>query len=273
MRKRRWYRRLVWILASITYWLALVLSITVAAVLRADKAWISSFLPWLSPFFGWLTNTAPVTFPISTVAVAVAATIKSRILPSKVDAAIKTLLDDFRARAFPVDDPAVTHRVTLFRHRRWRSRLLLRLCLPWTGCLVPYERAGEFKLSSSTYFLAPKNDPDRSEGFAGRVFKNNRCEYIAGLPELDARTAKGIRKQYADDTGTPSAWIDKRMRKNYIFPRSFWGIPVEVEGGIIWGVFLIDSRASELAGKDQLKEIYNPLGAVLSKLLAKGTSP
>jgi len=254
MRRRRWYRRLAWIAATVIYWFALVLSITIAGVLRADKARVLAWLPWLSPIFQWLTDTAPITFPFSTIAVAICASIRGHILPSRIDAAIKTLLDDFRSRAFPVDDAAVTHRVTLFRHHRWRWRLLLRFCAPWTGCLVPYERAGEFTLKSWACFLAPKSDPDRAEGFAGRVFKNNRCEYISDLPPLDLKTAKGVRKQYADDTGTPAAWIEKRLKKNYIFPRSFWGIPVEAEGGIIWGVFLIYSRAPDLAGKDKFKE-------------------
>jgi hypothetical protein len=99
------------------------------------------------------------------------------------------------------------------------------------------------------------------------VFRNNRCEYISKLPPLVATSGTSTRKRYADATGVRDRWVRRRQRRDYLFPRSFWGIPVEADGRM-WGVLVIDSRDAELSDVDKIKELFNPLGACLSKLLA-----
>lgn len=271
MQQRRWLRKLFIALTSFTYWSSTVVSIVLAAIGRVDKSWLAQRADWALSSYDFLTAAVPMFLPLAVILLAVTSQIRQHLLPSRIDLAIKKLLDDFRIRALPADDPQVTHRVTLFKHCRMHFPLIRHWHLPWSGCLVPYERAGEFTLNTKTIFFAPKNWPDDARGFAGTVFKNNRCEYLSELPTLTHESSALARRRYADATGVDDKWVRRRMRKNYVFPQCFWGIPVEVEGSRIWGVLVIDSRAPELPEVDQLKELFKPLGGCLSKLLGKPT--
>ena len=271
MQQSRWLRWILLLVTAVVYWTATVVSIVLGCIGRVDKTWLVAHHPWTMPAYDFLSAAAPAFLPIAVILLALSGLIRQHLVPSRIDLAIKKLLDDFRARAFPVDDPQVTHRVTLFKHCRMHLPMLWYWHLPWSGCLLPYERAGEFTLKSRTFFFAPKDDPDNAQGFAGTVFKNKRCEYVSKLPALVRESGTSTRRRYAEATGVDDAWIRARLRRNYVFPRCMWGIPVEVDGSRIWGVLVIDSRAPELPEVDQLKEIFKPLGGCLSKLLGKPT--
>jgi hypothetical protein len=230
MQQRRWLRKFLIALTGFTYWSSTVVSIVLAAIGRVDKSWLTQHADWTLSSYEFLTAAAPVFLPLAVILLAITSQMRQHLLPSRIDLAIKKLLDDFRIRALPVDDPQVTHRVTLFKHCRMHFPLLWHCHLPWSGCLVPYERAGEFTLKTRTIFFAPKNTPDDAQGFAGTVFKNNRCEYLSKLPAL-VQTSGGIaRRKYSNATGVDDKWIRQRMRTNYKFPQCFWGIPVELTG-------------------------------------------
>jgi hypothetical protein len=269
MQQRRWIRHLLVTLTTVTYWCSTIVAIVLGCIGRVDQKWLAQNANWATPAYQFLTAAAPIFLPMAVILVAITSTVRLHLVPSRIDLAIKKLLDDFRTRALPVDDPQVTHRVTLFKHCRMHLPLIWRGHLPWSGCLVPYERAGEFTLSTRTHFFAPKNNPDNAEGFAGIVFRNNRCEYRTNLPQLVVTSGGATRKRYADASGVDDKWVRRRMRKGYVFPRCFWGIPVEGEGSKLWGVLVIDSRAAVLPDADQLKELFKPLGGCLSKLLGK----
>lgn len=271
MRKRRILNRVILPCIRVLYGVALVFSILVGALLKSDEKWIKINFPDWSASYDLVANTAAISLPIATVLVASMGWLSKLPPPTQTDKAIKRLLDDFRKRAFPPDDPEVMHRVTLFRHHPWHYRLLFRGILKWCGCLVPYERCGEFMLVSDTCFLAPKDTPDRCEGVAGQILKDRKNVYIPNLPDVTRTSSKKAKEKYAGATFQSLRRLEKRLKKgqrmNQPIQRSFWGTPVEIDGAL-WGVFLVDSRASVLPDSD-LKETYRHLGACLQTLLSK----
>lgn len=264
MRKRKIHRKYR-LAGRIFYWCLVAVTLAVGGILKTDPAWIAKNALWLKPAFEWVVGTSPIVLPGATMAVAFMSSVRCRIVPVKIDSAVKALLDEFRRRALPENDAELTHRVTLFRHHSWYTPLLFRGEKPWAGCLVPYERAGEYALSSGACFLASKDKPEKSEGFAGLVFKNRRCEYISSLPNLNQRGIKATIKKYAQETCMSVEKINQMIKQSYSFPESFWGTPVEVDGKL-WGVLVIDSHAAQLP--DGLKEAFNPVGSCLGKLLS-----
>lgn len=208
--------------------------------------------------------------PICTLAVGFLGWVRPKLGHRWVDEAVKGLLDNFRLSAFPLEDPEIEHRVTLFRHEQWHFSWarLLKFRNPAAGWLIPYERAGDFSLRSSTIFFAPKEEPDRCEGFAGKVFRNKNCEYLYGLPKIDDKAPDEDVTDYVRETNSPEEWVRQRVVKGKSLPRSFWGFHIEVDGSV-WGVLLVDSRSERLQGKDELKEQFLPVGLCLSKILSR----
>jgi hypothetical protein len=267
MREQNWLRIGLILATKFIYWAAFLYSLILAALLKCNYDWVKAHIKNVLPVYDIAVNTAPITFPVVTILVVLMGSIQSKISTSKVDTIIKKLLDDFRINAFPKEDPELAYRVTIFKHYSWHYKSLYYGCLPWSGFLMPYERAGEFTMNSAAFFLAPKHDPDQCEGFAGKVFKNKRCEYLGNLPEITENSNNGTIRKYAKLTDVKESWIRNRLSKNR-FPRSFWGIPIETDG-CLWGVFLIDSREETLSGQEELKQHYKPLGLCLSRLLSK----
>lgn len=219
-----------------------------------------------------MINLSPVVLPISTLGVAILSHFLKYRGSNRVDAAIKRLLDDFRKTAFPQSDPEMAHRVTLFKHSRLhisiRSLTSWTTCSPLSGWLVPYERSGEYTLKTRVAFLAPKDEPDQAEGVVGLVFNTKQCEYISKLPGVLMSSSDSIKQKYAEETCVSRQALERKLRtrRKVGLPKSYWGSPIEVDGEI-WGVFLIDSRTTELPSN--LKEIFVPYGQCISKLLSK----
>lgn len=267
MRERRLCKWFIKWIARFVYWSSMAYTLFMGVFFQSQG---KNFIPdWISQWEEALTNTALYLLPSATVLVAFSGWILSRISPAKIDNAVKGLLDDFRVNAFPDEDPEIDHRVTIFKYCKWHPYLLMRFQM-WGGCLVPYERSGEFHLNSRICFLSPKNAPDKCEGVAGMVFKTRQCQYISKLPEIGSKKkGKNIIKKYADQTNVEVSWVNERIKNNQNhFSRSFWGFPIEVNGNL-WGVFLVDSRAEELSGKEELKQHYKQVGLCLSNLLSK----
>ena len=255
------------IFVQLAYWGSLVFSLFCGAVLRVDAATLAAKFPALVDYYNIIIATSPITLPLATVAVALSANLKKSFIPTEVEESVKSLLDGFVREFADEKESDLTHRVTLFRFIEFRPSLIFtHFKLPWHGCLVPFERSGEYRLTSSTVLLASKENPDGAQGVAGVVFKKRLCEAINNLPGIDKDSNDQTIERYAKDTNCPRKWIDERREKGAILPRSFWGIPIEVNGKI-WGVLLIDSRNECLPKSDLLKRYFGPYGSCLSNLL------
>jgi len=248
------------------YWVCLLLTVVSGAVLRMGSKIGEDHGFLVGLLYETITANVFLTLPLATIAVALCGYQIRQFVPSSVQKGIKGLLDGFR-RDFSVGgEDDLTHRVTLFRHVNFSWRVCRHLKWPWHGCLVPFERSGEYRLKSSTVLVASKNNPDRAEGFAGKVFKKRQCDAINNLPGLSKDSSFPTIERYADDTNISADWIQNKIKNGFILPRSFWGIPVEKEGRI-WGVLLIDSRNESLMSSKILKQKYRPYGACLGNLL------
>lgn len=240
------------------------------ASLKADQDWLKSNIPVLVAPAEFVVNTAFLTLPLCTIASALTGVRKKNKAIDGIERTVKSLLNDFRGSAFPEDDPEVDHQITLFRHQKWGWRRfnIFKGQMPWHGWLVPFARSGEFGQISKTRFYAPMHNPDKIEGFAGKIFRNKNCEYILGLPDLNSsNTGKKNKAKYARATNVSLSWVEKRIESKQRFARSFWGVHIEVDGKI-WGVLLIDSKASNLKGKNELKSEFRQTGLALSTLLS-----
>jgi hypothetical protein len=137
---------------------------------------------------------------------------------------------------------------------------------PWTGWLVPVERSGDVTQSPHVIFHAPQDDPKRAEGVAGHVWKTRECVYISQLPDLNRSSSEKTVRSYASKTNINPEFLKSKLKSGKEFARSFWGIHVECKGKT-WGVIVIDSRNPEIVDNEQLKTIYRPIGACLSRLI------
>jgi len=187
-------------------------------------------------------------------------------LPKNVDRAVKSLLDGFHSAAFPTDDSNIDHRVTIFRYKSIPLSNIWYGKKPWGGWLIPYERSGQFSRKSRARFYAPKDRPNRAEGFASKVFTSGNCEYLPNL--VNPATSPKNAAHYARQTGVPLVWVNSRVKKGDPMPRCLWGTPIEVNGQT-WGVIIVDSVKTSLSGSDELKKSFGNTGICLSHLLNK----
>jgi hypothetical protein len=161
------------------------------------------------------------------------------------------------------EDPEHFHRITLFRHVRWRWTFCK---WPWTGWMVPVARTGHTTQGAIPRFRANANDPDNAEGIAGQAWARRRMVSIYGLVEVNSETAVADVERYAQRTFMPAKWVNDRRQEHHA--RSFLGIPLEVNGAP-WGSIVVDSRSDgEISTKTTLKNPrYKMLTEMLSKLL------
>lgn len=269
MHRKKLLKILTRLLLPWIFWLSLIVSLTIGASLKADVTWISNLNPFLSSVIVDARNSAFILLPLSTVFVALCNAAKNKIEPTAVEVAVKGLLDDFRSAAFPEDDSDIDHRVTLFKFKYWNWSNIFIGRLPFGGWLVPYERSGVFTLRSRARFKVLKDKPENAEGFAGMVFTSGNCEYLSGLPDLKRSSSETNKKRYAKQTAVTEEFISQKLEKGGTFPRSLWGIPVEVNGER-WGAIVVDSKHSELSGKEDLKGHYRHIGICLNNLLKTG---
>lgn len=107
-----------------------------------------------------------------------------------------------------------------------------------------------------------------SEGMAGQVFQRRCVVSNSALKPVTSTSSTAKKKKYAKSTFVSEQWLEKQLVKaGYEVPQSFWGTLIEVDGGKIWGVLLIDSRAEHLP--DGLRDTFFPFGTCISKLLSR----
>lgn len=173
------------------------------------------------------------------------------------------------------DDDTHHHRVTLFRRRLfWQplknpTRVWRDGNRPWSGWLVPVARSGHTTQKSRTIFLAP-DDPEHSEGVAGRVWSKSKVVFVSGLPSLTKSSSSDEIHSYSDATRTSRAFLDPRLYSSRKLSRSLLGFPVKYRGQF-WGVVVMDSaRADGIKPPDQIysniefaEELFGPLSKQL----------
>lgn len=161
------------------------------------------------------------------------------------------------------EDPEHFHRITLFRHVRWRWSLDR---WPWSGWMVPIARTGHTTKGKIPRFRANANRPDAAEGIAGQAWAQNRTIAVNGLYEINPETPAQELEAYANHTFVSTEWLAGRRDRNH--GRSFLGVPLEVNG-VPWGALVVDSRSdAPISSKSALNNIrYKILTEMLSKLL------
>lgn len=182
---------------------------------------------------------------------------------------VQYLLNQYREEIFDKDentkgDAEHFHRITLFKHLKWRWALVK---WPWSGWVVPVARSGSTTRTKIQCFLTSKERPDDAEGVAGKTWARNREVKVCGLPDLSIdNPPESDIIDYAKKAFVTKEWISNRMRTNRrgLPCRSLLGICIEAKG-IPWGVLVIDSQHPEPSRlKSPKLKTYND---ILSKLL------
>ncbi|MBM4054123.1 MAG: hypothetical protein FJ264_05515 [Planctomycetes bacterium] len=187
---------------------------------------------------------------------------------------VQHILDQYREEVFGKDestrkDAEHFHRITLFKHCKWRWALIRWPCSGW---LIPAARSGSRTKTKIQCFLASKEHPDEAEGVAGQTWARNREVKVFNLPDLSVNSAPEDNIiEYAKKAFVSKEWISNRMKRNRrgLQCRSLLGICIEVKG-IPWGALVIDSRNPE---PSQLKKIRSSklkaYESILSRLLER----
>jgi hypothetical protein len=269
MLRQEWSEKLDrWLIILI--WFCAVMASVASALLRADPNQFQSSLVQSS--IRSLHNSAWWIILSLTVTGAVAQLIRNYLGPSAVWYTVQYLLDQYREEMFgkggsPGDDPQYFHRITLFKHVRWRWGFVQ---WPWSGWMIPVARSGYLTRSRIAKFRASENDPANAEGVAGQAWAQGRPIQVYGLPDINSDSASdGELDDYTSQGHVSRKWLEKR-RKKKSHALSLLGIPVEVKGKP-WGVLVVDSQSpNEIISEKALKgQRYKTLGRILSKLLEK----
>jgi hypothetical protein len=155
------------------------------------------------------------------------------------------------------------HRITLFKHtwkwsslyslsgfRALRSQPQITLFRPSTwpdGWFKPVARSGKVAQKDIRWFPCFDRKGDEG-GVIGIIWRESEGKNVDELPDLDreAVTDKDF-QTYTERTKVSEKWLrDGKGRKN---PCSFCGIRIELDGGHLWGVVIIDSRREEIGVK------------------------
>jgi hypothetical protein len=188
------------------------------------------------------------------------------------------ILDEFWGHIFrsgPASPPD-HHRITLFRWVdgiwRWPQRGRWKLWgderWGWVrgGWLVPVLRSGGKERRSSTVFRAPKKTPDKAQGVAGIVWREERVRVVHELPCLTSSPSGAAVAKYVRHTGVTAEWVRERLKVGRPCARSFCGIPVELGGEVLW-VILVDSMNETLPASEDIQAYYRLIGRFLGKII------
>lgn len=244
----------------------------VSALLKANVPYIS----FISSFFDLCQHNAWWIIILFTCAGGLSQFLNNRIGSPDIWRVVQHILDQYREEVFGKDedtkeDAEHFHRITLFKHFKWRWALVR---WPWSGWVVPVARSGSRTKTKIQCFLASKEHPDDAKGVAGQTWACNRTVIVSNLPDLSIdNTQETDIIEYAKRAFVAKEWIRNRMQTNRrgLQCRSLFGICIEVKG-IPWGALVIDSRnpvpsrLSRKPFKNPKLEVYND---ILSKLLER----
>ena len=163
----------------------------------------------------------------------------------RLHAVADEVLNRFRDGVFGRDDGDYAHhRVTLFKHHRFRpfGFNLKEDGWPLSGWLVPLARSGHTAQKTNVRFLAPDNT-DKAQGVAGRAWAaRSGTASATKLPDVQRNTRALDIRQYAEQTNVPESWVRKRSPR----ARSLVGFTIETPDGKPWGVLVVDSTNPDL---------------------------
>jgi hypothetical protein len=179
--------------------------------------------------------------------------------------AIQLILNMFRDRVYQESfpgDPIHHHRVTLFKHVQFSTRIN---AWPWSGWLVPMARSGHTNQKSNSIFMAP-DDADKAEGVAGIAWASKRTESISQLPKIDASSDQSLLLEYSKATNVDIKVVKLRIQRLRSNPRSLIAIPIEVGNRVKW-IIVLDSRRPDdlLAAAEAAATSYSPIISHLLK--------
>ncbi len=247
--KRRGTWNVVHVVLAKAQWILGFLVIALGAALKADPAkWR---LRW--EFAGKALSAANdyswLILPGVVLLIGIAELIQRRIGAPWMRDMVHHALDSIQRDAFTgYPDPREDHhRVTLFRHVRWRWTMEH---LPWSGWLVPAERSGHMTRNTKVAFWAP-DAPDWAEGIAGKAWATSESISVSTLPDLGTSPSDAAYSAYAA-TKPPLA-------------RSFYGLRIQVKGKP-WGVIVLDSRDPRPIQGDRS---FRLVAGILGKLLER----
>lgn len=226
---------------------------------------------WFAAFLTWCQGSSPLLLLIL-FAFSYLSRLRSYAKPPTTWKKVHALLDEMQGQIFKEEndkgEPLHHYRVTLFK-RGWCFRLHR---WPWSGWLIPVERSGHMMRKTKTVFRAP-DDPNMLEGVAGLTWAKKAIVLIDNLPDLSKNPGVegGLHDpdigNYARSTLVHEDWVRQRVKERKQLGRSFCGIPVEVSGGTLWGVIVIDSQNPEPKTGPQHDLTYRLYAGVLGKLL------
>jgi hypothetical protein len=256
--------------------LGIFVTTVISAVLKTETAKLVNW-PNVQAATVFVQNSAWIILPLLVLATAIITSLHKKLGRPLVWNVVHYLLDEYRQQVFGNDEaknkePDHYHRVTLFKHVWLRPTLR---AIPWGGWMIPVERSGQTTKSGIARFRASANDPDHAQGVAGQAWACSRPVSVHGLPDINVpEPVEADCKKYAHEGLVSTKWVYRRKRdrkKGASNGRSFFGIPVEVDGKT-WGAVVIDSRSPDEIAIEPLLD--NPsynfklLGGALSKLLA-----
>jgi hypothetical protein len=187
---------------------------------------------------------------------------RSRIAPTVLRDAVRTLLNEYRRGLFGGTDGEVhENRVTLFKHKKrcWVSRRFRT-----GGWLVSVERSGHTTLESVVCFSAPDNG--KAEGIAGYAWSKNGDVVVSGLKPPTVGSPDYDRE--VEDYAAQTRMTPERAKEHSMTARSFYGMPVAI-GETVWGAVVIDS-CEESVPRNGQKKAQALFVAVLRKMIEKG---
>jgi hypothetical protein len=252
-----------------------IASFFLIGVVLATVRWDPKQLPVsgaLSPIMKWVQAESPALL-IGLFVVSYLCRLRTYLKPPETWKKINALLNELQKMLFKEErdrgEPLHNHRVTLFK-QGWCIR---RGVWPLNGWLVPVERSGHMTRKTKTIFRAP-DDPNRLEGVAGLTWCTRGVVAIGDLPDLNGSVASNLQEaaieEYASKTLVKPEWVRKRIKERKTLGRSFCGIPVEVNGGTLWGVIVVDSQTPLPKAGSQYEDAYRLIASVLGKLLEGG---
>jgi hypothetical protein len=249
------WRRPSYIILSVVYFVALATTAVFAGVRLIE---VAESTPNMLKF---ARNYSSAVAPLAAFIAAIALPLRNSVGAPRVWEALQRVLSILRGQLFEeeIRDGASVHdhRVTLFRHRRFR------LCRqPFHGWLVPVERGADGTRRSKAAFLAP-DDPGQAQGVAGKAFYQEKVLLVDRLPALTGVTSETAEKKYATRTWTTVEYV----RASRPRARSYAACRIVVRGKV-WGVLVVDSTLVRAKASDVHLKAYAMAAETIGAFLA-----
>lgn len=161
------------------------------------------------------------------------------------------------------------HRVTLFKHKKWRwviKKVGQKYFWPWSGWLVPVLRSGHVSQKSKACFLASKDDIN-PQGVVGQSWGSNAITVASELPGLSSVSGDAQITKYTTRTFADFEHVKSQCKQGKNLPRSIGAVPIVVKGDI-WGVLVLDSQNAQGVTDELMSSLTIPVG-IIGQLLEK----